>query len=250
MKRLSLLTVLGVLFLAAACDETAAESPDTDAGLNVDAGPQADGGNGDDPDGHADTIAPNCQSTSCYEVRVRSSLSCETFGGGDNDYSFVSTLAIEGKTENGGCTTYKDDATGRVDVHCQVLTPEGTPQSDSSQVYFRLKDYKGPGTYELIDEEDLGGGSRGLVLVGNVDSPRHPDKFGRAFTTPCGRGCIATVSDRSEPAGGLHEVFRFEVDITCPNAPLVDAIPPACSWGTRCMPSEDTVLHIEVVTTM
>lgn len=236
-------TIVGVLFLVAACDETSDQSPSPDASADVDAGPEAGDG---DPDAQADIIAPSCETHSCYEVRVSSSLSCETFGTG-NDYSFVSTLAIEGKTEKGGCTVYSEEATGRVDLHCQVLPPEDASKPDYSEVYFRLKDYTGPGTYELIDKEDLGGAGRGLTLVGNVDDASHPDEFGKAFTTPCGQGCVAQVSERSQPASAQGEEFRFEVDITCPNGPLVDAVHPSCSSGTRCTPSDHTVLHIEAV---
>lgn len=245
MKKLTFFAFISLALVTAACSGADDDDPKVDAGPQNDAA--LDGDENGDSDAQAEIIAPSCESSSCYEVSIRSSLSCETFGNGDNDYTFESKLAIEGKTEKGGCTVYSDSEGERVDLHCQVLPPEGAETPDYSEVYFRLKDYKGPGTYELIDEDDLGGAGRGLTLRGNVDSSEHPDKFGTAFTTPCGQGCVAKVSDRSEPAGAPGELFRFEVDITCPNGPLVDAIPTSCSRGTRCTPSEDTVLHIEAV---
>lgn len=184
-------------------------------------------------------IAPNCESSSCFEVEIDVTMACQSFGYSQN-YSFDSETSIHGVVENGGCTTYAD-GNGRFDLHCHTFTSH-----DYSKIYFRLKDYKGPGTYPLIHEDDLGGSNQGLGLRGNVSSSSHPDKFFEADASECGSPCVAVVSERSEPVNQEGKTFRFEVDITCPEG-TVDAIPTNCDSGYTCNPMPGAKIHIEAV---
>lgn len=194
-----------------------------------------------------DPIAPNCEGSVCAEAEVDASLSCE-----DEilQISFEMTSQISGVVAQTSCGI--EDVDGGQDLEIEV-GPVDPSATDQSYVVFRLRGYKGPGTYPLKQLE-ADGNYKGLEIHGNNNVPAgvgNPDNsVGTVFCKPV--ICEATVAEGSETIpndpSSTHD-FRLRVDIACPAGGILTDFgecndPPE---GTTCTLDAAPTLKLDVV---
>lgn len=179
-------------------------------------------------------IAPGCEKSFCAEVDLGAKLSCRDTV---SELDFTLATAIRGKTDQLSCSGDKN-TTGGSDLVVGI-DPLGTaPESGSHSVWFRLRNYTGPGTYPLENLAD-DGDHLGLKLVGA--SAGHTEKVITVGTVACiPKVCEAIVAEGSEPIptdeNSTHE-FRVRVEIRCPRGGQLGNM--ICEAGnTRCQFSE------------
>lgn len=166
-------------------------------------------GNGDDDD----PIAPNCEEPWCAEVEIDATMDCVN-PLAESEYSMETS--IQGLTKELSC--YGDEnADGGLDLVVGVSPADGQAGGDFSEVWFRLRNYEGAGTYPLHNLAS-DGNHEGLLIVGNVDGDTNSNQT--VGTTSCREtACEAVVSEHSDELpndpSSAHP-FRARVEITCP----------------------------------
>lgn len=195
----------------------------------------------------APTIAPNCETSVCAEVDVSAALTCR-----DDilEIDFTMATNISGRVDQTSCGV--DDVGGGQDLSITV-GPVDPGSEETSFVSFRLRNYKGPGTYPLsmLEEE---GNFTGLELHGNNTVPdgvgSHDNSVGTVYCKPV--ICEATVAEGSEPIPNdpstVHD-FRLRVDIACPSGGILTDFnvcddPPT---GTTCTLDAAPTLKLDLV---
>ncbi|WP_373048540.1 hypothetical protein [Vulgatibacter sp.] len=176
-------------------------------------------------DENQDPIAPNCASSFCAEVEVDSRLSCHD-PIGEKDYALVTN--IQGRTEQVSC--YADgygDGTSKPDLVVGIAM-DGAGD-DASEVWFRLRNYVGAGTYQLYNvADDLN--HVGLLL-------QNSDGLAAGTLDCVPASCVATVSENSDllPDDPMqtHE-FRVRVEISCPGGSTVTDMHCESEFQTVC----------------
>ncbi len=164
--------------------------------------------------GEDDKIAPNCAEAWCAEVEIDAKLSCtdpiwET--------SHPLEARISGRTHEVSCSG-AEGAAGGLDLAVGI-SPNERAEGDASDVWFVIRNYTGPGTYDLfnVDEE---GDHIGLKIVGNVagSEAKREQIVGTNACQPA-PGCTAIVAEPSElipnDPMSTHE-FRVRAKIECP----------------------------------
>lgn len=184
-------------------------------------------------------IAPSCASSFCAEVELDSKLACRDTV---SEVDFTLATRISGKTDQVSCYGDKN-ASGGLDLRVGI-SPDATASEDASnnEVWFKLRNYTGPGTYPLENLAD-DGDHMGLKLTGK--SAGHSEGVITVGTVACiPKVCEAIVAEGSQPIptdeSTVHE-FRVRVEIRCPRGGEVGNM--HCEAGnTRCTFSETPTL--------
>lgn len=140
--------------------------------------------------------------------------------------SFQFTTSIQGLTKELSCWG-EENGGGGMDLGVGVSPADGQGGGNYSSVWFRLRDYTGPGTYPLYNV-DGEGNHEGLMISGNVDiEDWNLDQT--VGTVACRESaCEAIVAENSDTipndAYETHE-FRVRVEVRCPaGATLTDML--------------------------
>lgn len=201
---LKLLPAILLLSFASACSDDP-NSPETKPDQKSDEKEKEKDENKDE----GNEIAPNCEQSFCAEVEVAVDLECE-----DPiwEHSFTTTTRIEGLTTELSCDG--DNGALRVGV-----SPASEASDREHAVWFKLRDYTGPGTYDLFNTED-DNAHIGLEIFGKTNRPEGQGNREQAIgTNACfSSACKAIVAEGSEPIPNdpmsTHE-FRVRVEIHC-----------------------------------
>ncbi len=181
-------------------------------------------------------IAPGCASSFCAEVDAAVQLACRDYA---NEVDFSMATRLAGKTDQVTCSGDRN-ASGGLDLWIG-LSPMPDAPADN-QVWFKLRDYTGPGTYPLVNLPD-DGDHMGLKLVGTTSG--HSESVRTVGTLSCiPQACQAIVAEGSEPIPtdemSTHE-FRVRVEVRCPRGGTVGDM--YCEQGaTRCTFAETPTL--------
>lgn len=160
-----------------------------------------------------DIIAPNCDEAWCAEVEIDVTMSCED---PLSEQSFSVETSIQGLTRQLSCWG-EENASGGMDLGVGVGPADGQSGGNFSEVGFRIRNYDGPGTYELFNVEGEGN-HEGLIITGNPDDTEIPAQT--VGTVACRTStCEAIVSENSDSIPtdpySVHE-FRVRVEVVCP----------------------------------
>lgn len=227
-------TVCIALVALAACPKSPSTPPTTPqpttAAGTTPSGPVA---SAQVPAARTGALAQGCTDTPCFVADSTVMMSCKR--GPTNPAQWSSQHSIQG-VSRGGCVVYRD--AGGADINMQVLPTE---QGNASELFIRLKDYKGPGRYKLVDEADRGAANRGFYLRANGGVP---DKWSTMGATECTPGCEAIVTERSEALAAPGQVFKLDIDVVCSGGTLDDGKP--CNNHASCTLDRWTV-HVEAV---
>ncbi len=234
----SLSTTLISAALLLACGGKGAGGPQSGAG-----GASASGAGGAPASG-GDTfatqktgpIAPNCASSFCAEVEAAVQLACRD---DTNEVDFTMATRLAGKTDQVTCGG-DQNASGGMDLRIGLSPMPGAPENN--EVWFKLRNYTGPGTYPLVNLADEGD-HMGLKLIGTTTG--HSEGVRTVGTASCiPQACQAIVAEGSEPIPtdemSTHE-FRVRVEVRCPRGGAVGDM--NCEQGsTRCTFAETPTL--------
>lgn len=183
-------------------------------------------------------IAPGCASSFCAEVELDATLACHD---ATSDVKFTLATNIRGKTDQLSCAAVENKA-GGLDLHVGVSPDATAGEAEAGkEVWFKLRSYKGPGTYpleNLADDAD----HMGLKLSGLTTG--HSERHATVGTVSCiPKICEAIVAEGSQPipSGDTVQEFRVRVEIRCPRGGQVGNM--LCEEGsTRCTFSETPTL--------
>ncbi len=241
------------VFGLSACTETET-STETDAGTQApDASEQPDAGGGDDAGEETDggfftgPIAPECDEPNCAQVEVDALLECKDVD--SQDYTITSRFS--GKTDGVSCgveDTSEDGSSHDVWFHFQP--PQDTEGYNINGIRFWLKDYKGPGTYELESADTGDYRNMGIYIQGATAGSQADEKTAWAKDELCKPSpCQATVLEGSEqvkhdPSG--VQSFRLRVQVTCSDGGELFTHPD-CQNNSRCTIKGEPTLKFDVV---